>query len=412
MNEIYAGIDLGTDSIKIVVCEKIDNVFSVLSAVSSKSDGIRNGQITDAKLAVMSVKRALKKASDSLGIKITKVLALVPPTNCRMDIMLGCCDVIDYDQITGEDVRAVLKDALTGQIEEEWELITAIPISFKVDDKENIKDPKGMPGKVLEAKVVVSTLPKEPLYRILEVLKLSGVETIDVCFSSTGDYYSVKSKKLDNVVGAIINIGEKSTNVSIFNRGIQIKNSLIPIGSSNVDSDLSYIFKINSSTARQIKESFAVAMSSYADNNDVFDTTTVGGEAVAISQVGASKVVQARIEEILKVAKNEIKNLTKREIRYIIITGGLSETLGFQYLVEDIFGSEARVSNLSTMGIRHNQYGAVYGGIQYFDDKLSLRGRRYNMINKEQFQALISAKQRVTTSDTIMNKMFGHFFDN
>ena len=193
MSNIYTSIDLGTNSIKIVVCEKHNNSFHVLASVSSKSQGIKNGQIEDTKLAVSSVKNAVKKVNAMLGIKISKVIACIPPAGCHMSIVVGSCDVDDYECITGTDVRNVLKDALVGHIDEEYEVITASPISFTVDDKENIKDPKGMAGKSLEAKVVVSTLPKEPLYRILQVLKLAGLETIDMAYSSTGDYYTIQN---------------------------------------------------------------------------------------------------------------------------------------------------------------------------------------------------------------------------
>ena len=324
MSDIYTSIDLGTNSIKVVVCEKHNGTFHTLAAVSSKSEGIKNGQIEDTKLAVTSVRNAVKKASAMLGIKITKVIACVPPTDCMMNIVVGSCDVIDYECIRGADVRNVLNDALVGNIDEEYEVITATPISFTVDDKENIKDPKGMAGKAIEAKVVVSTLLKEPLYRILQVLKLAGLETIDMAYSSTGDYFTASTKKTDDVVGAIINIGERSTNVSVFNKGIQIKNATIPVGSFNVDQDISYIFKLRLGDSRRLKESFAVALSSYADQNDVIKCLTMADEEKEISQVGISKVVEARVAEILKLAKISIKNLTNREIRYIIVTGGLS----------------------------------------------------------------------------------------
>lgn len=412
MDNVYTGIELGTNSIKVVVALKRDGCYHTLASISSKSNGIRNGQISDTKLAVASVRSAMRQVSEMLGIKIVKVIAAVPPTGCRMDIVVGSCDVIDYDSITGEDVRNVLKDALTGHIGDEYEVITASPISFKVDDLENIKDPKGMPGKVLEAKVVVSTLLKEPLYRILEVLKLSGLETVDIAFSSTGDYFAIRNDKYDEQVGAIINIGELSTNVSVFNRGIQIKNAIIPVGSFNVDKDLSYIFKISLDDSRKLKETFAVSVASYADGNDITTCVTNTGEVKEISQVGVSKVVQSRIDEILKLAKNEIKNLTKREIRYIIVTGGLSELAGFQYMVDNVFELKAKVCNISIMGIRHNKYSSALGVIKYFDDKLALRGKTMTMISGSDKESLITTDRKVATNDNIVNKVFGHFFDN
>ena len=412
MGDVYTAIDMGTDSIKVVVMEKKGKEFLTLASTSVKSSGIKEGFVTDTKAAVNSVKNAIKRINDKLGIRVSKVIACVPPVNCKMRIFSGSWDVIDYEEITGEDVRCVLKDALVDRIGDDEEVVTVSPIEFVVDEVAGIRDPKGMPGKVLETKIVVATMDKEALYRVLEVLRLSGLETVDIGFSSTGDYYAIKTKKMDELVGAIINIGEVSSNISIFNKGIQIKNSLVPIGSLNVDRDLSYVFKIGDVDARRIKESFAVSMSSYADRNDVMEATNVDGEKIEINQVGASKIVEGRLREILKFAKNEIKNLTKREIRYIIVTGGLSEILGFQYLIDEEFGVGAKICNISTMGIRNNKFSSSYGLIKYFDDKLLLRGKSYDMISNDDKSSLMNIGQKVATNDNIINKLFGHFFDN
>ena len=411
MSQVYTGIELGTDSIKVVVLEKLHNKFHVLASVHSPSDGISKGQVVDIKKCVSSVRVALKRVNDMLGIKIIKVIAVVPPTGCMLDIAVGSVDVMNSSGITGGDVSRVLKDSLVGKIPEDSELVTAIPINFTVDEEENIKDPKGMRGAILETRVVIATLLKEPLYRFLEVLKLSGLETLDIAFTSTGDYYAVRSSRLQKEVGAIINIGEEITNVSIFNKGIQIKNATIPIGSHNVDRDISYIFKIKEADSRRLKEQFAVSMQSYADSNDMVEVP-VGNDKKEISQVGISKVVEARLEEILNLAKKEIKNLTNREIRYIIVTGGLSELAGFQYLVESVFGLQAKVCNISTMGLRHNRYSSVIGAVQYFDDKMSLRGKDVSMISESDAQTLMSPEDKTINSDNIISKVFGHFFDN
>ncbi len=412
MDKIYTGIDLGSDSIKIVVCEKINDKFHVLASTSSKSHGIVKGQIEDTKAAVQSVKAALKEIDDMLGIKITKVIAAVPPTDCQMNILHGKTNVMDYNEISGIDISNAINNALKNEQFVDNELVTAMPITFTIDKKENIKDPKKMKGTKLETKLVISTIEKEPLYRLLEVLKLSGIETIDIAYTSTGDYYTIKNKKYDDLVGAVINIGKDTTNVAIYNKGIQIKNTIIPIGSKNVDKDLSYIFKIDLNLAKKLKEEFAVASSNYADNNDIMEITDNENETREISQLGVSKVVEARIKEILKLSKNGIKNLTNREIRYIIITGGLSEISGFQNVVDDEFGFVAKVCNISTMGIRHNMYSSALGVIKYFDDKLSLRGKSYNMFDKEDIINLTTIEQKITANENIIGKVFKHFFDN
>ncbi|MBQ2640357.1 MAG: cell division protein FtsA [Bacilli bacterium] len=412
MSNIYTAIDLGTDSIKILVMEKTYDNFNVLTAVNSPSSGIKDGEVEDIKECVTSVKKALKKANDMLGIKITKVIACVSPKYCDMDMAIGSVDVEDYNKITGVDISNVLKDAIINRIDDENEIVTAVPISFTIDDLENIKDPKGMKGKILETKIVLSTVPKEGLYRILEVLKLSGVDATDIAYTSTGDYYAIKNNKLDKEAGAIVNIGETSTNVAIFNKGIQIKNSTINLGSNSIDKDISYIFKINIEKAKEIKETFAVSMESYADSNDIIEVN-LEEKTKKINQVEVSKIVESRLTEIFKLVKNEIKNLTNREIRYIIITGGLSELAGFQYIVDEEFGFKAKVCNITTVGIRHNKYSSVYGTIKYFDDKLSLRDKKVTMISTESMKSLINTEEKVINNNTnIISKVFGHFFDN
>lgn len=412
MNGYYTSVELGTDTIKILVCNKVNNKFHVIAQVCSPSLGIKKGIVVDTKQAINSVKKAFKKINDKLQMKITKVVVCIPTINIRSDIVIGSCDVIDYQEISGSDVSNVLKDSVIGQVAEDEELITAIPISFKVDEEEGIKDPKGMAGKSLEAKVLITTSPKDLVYKLLEVLKLSGVEAIDVCYSSVADYFAIKNKNLDKEVGALINIGEDKTTISVYNKGIMIKSKVINVGSKNIDNDITYIFKTTTEESRRLKESFIVASARYADVNETTQATLKTGENKSFNQLELSKVVEARCEEILKLAKNELKNLTKREIRYIIITGGVSELAGFQYVVEDILGIKARVCDITAMGIRHNKYSSVYGIIKYFDNKLKLRGKSVNMISNEDIENLITIKQTKENSDNFMNKVFGRFFEN
>ena len=412
MSDYYTSVELGTDTIKILVCNKIDDKFHVIAQVCEPSLGIKKGIVVDTRQAINSVKKAFKKLNDMLQMKVTKAVVSIPPINCRTDIVVGSCDVIDYQEISGDDVANVLKDSLIGHVRNDEELITAIPISFRVDDIDNIKDPKGMAGKSLEARVLMTTSPKDLVYKILEVLKLSGVEAIDVCYSSTADYYVVKNDNLDKLVGAIINIGEDKSTISVYNKGIMIKSKIINVGSRNIDNDISYIYKTTREESRRLKENFVVAASRYADINETCTITTAAKEIVEINQLEISKVVEARCEEILNLAKNELKNLTKREIRYIIVTGGVSELAGFQYLLEDVLGIKARVCNIATMGIRHNKYSSVLGIIEYFDNKLSLRGKKVSMLNDTDINSLITIKEVKENSDNIINKVFGRFFEN
>ena len=89
----------------------------------------------------------------------------------------------------------------------------------------------------------------------------------------------------------------------------------------------------------------------------------------------------------------------------------MSELAGFSYLIDDEFGSLAKVCNITTMVVRHNKYSSCLGVIKYYDDKMALRGKSYNMLNNEDIEGLISTQQKFN-NENIIGKVFGHFFDN
>ena len=403
MGSIYTGIDLGTDSIKICVVEKMRKGFKLLASVASPSSYIEGGEITNTKGCVEELKKALTSINDMLGIKINKAICLLNPVNLRMDIIEGSSQVLDPESISGVDISNLLNNAINDIDLEDNELVTSTPINFIIDGDRKVKDPKGL--------IVISSINKSSLYRVLEVLKLAGVDTVDICFKSTGDYYVMKNNNLDNQTGAIINIGEKSSNISIFNKGIQIKNSTINMGSLNVDKDISYIYNLDLNTARDLKENFSYATHDDADDSETETVIDKESNKKVINQLELSKVVEARMKDILNLCSNEIKNLTNRKISYIIVTGGLSEIKGMDHLIDIYYGNIGILCYINVTGVRHNKYSSVLGGCMYFDDKLSFREKNYNMVTDEDISEIVSIDGDVTYSNNIISRVFGHFFD-
>mgnify|MGYP004504162161 CR=1 FL=1 len=411
MGKIYTGIDIGTNSIKIVVAEKINDKFKVLAAEEVKSEGIKRSVITDIKKVATSVSKAIQEIEKILGIKLKKVVVCIPSQDSLFDIVSSKINVQNELCITGEDINNLLKDAIGDKIKTVYELVSAMPINFKLDDNKLVKDPKGLSSKTIEARIVITEVPRKNLYNLLNVLEICGLEVIDITLKTIADYFEVKNKRLDSEVGAIINIGEDTTNVSIYNKGIMIKNSIINVGSYYVDHDFTYIYKIDLAQSRKLKETFALASTRYADKYDDITVDNEVGEKQTINQLEITQIAEARIAEILKIAKKEIKTLTNRQISYIIILGGLSEMTGFQYIAENILGEKATVWNSTTIGIRHNKYTSALGIIKYFDDKLTLRDRNIEMFDTEDINKLISINKK-EKDNAIINKMFGQFLGN
>lgn len=409
MNKILTGIEIGTDSIKIIVVEKIRNEFHLLATTKVKSSGLKRGEIIDTKKVVEKLKVAIKNIEEQIGTNLKKVVLCISPKNCIFNIVSGELKFKEPKVIDGNDIQKLIKKSISNKTTKDYELVTAIPINFKINNDKTVKDPKGIEATILEVKAVISETPRESLYNFLGALDVCGLEVIDIAYTTTGDYFAVRNSDLDKKVGVVINIGEDSTNVSLYNKGIMIKNSTINVGSFYIDHDLSYIYNIDLEKARELKEKFVVASSRYADIYDKIELETKGGTKYNVTQMDVSKVVEARIEEILKVAKKEIKNLTNRKISYIIVVGGLSEITGFNYLVESVLGNLAYTYNSTIVGLRDNSFTSVLGLIKYFDNKSNLRNTEYDMFSQDDMKKIINVRSK---DNKEFQKVFDYFLQN
>jgi len=409
MRNIYTGIDLGSDSIKIVVAELVESKFQVLAATSVKSLGIKKGLIVDHEMALRSLNQAVYEIEKVLGIKINKALVTVPSNNRNIKVVTGKIDTNGV--VNGKDIVSILQNACEDQITEDFILVSIVPIMFNTEDDKFTKDPVGMTVDTLTVKAVLVTAPKKQVYDYLSIFSEAGIEVEDITFNCISDYYEAKTKKTDEAIGAIINIGNDKTDVSIFNKGILIKNKVFNLGSRNVDNDITYIYGTDTNTSRELKEKFAQASKRYADVNEVLEYETEQGEKKSINQLEITEVVEARLLEILKLAKKEINDLTNRKISYIIITGGISELNGFGNIVEDVFGLSGSVLNIPTMGIRSNKYSSAIGIIKYFHEKMKLREKNMSLLSEDQIKQIEENKQSMLdlTEDTFISKIFDYF---
>lgn len=412
MKHIYTSLDIGSDTIKIVVCELYQNKLNLLAASSYKSKGIKKGLISNVELATESIKGAFNEIEEMLGIKIRKVITSVPSFNAEYSIIKGNAKITNIDGVvTSNDIINCLESAAKTSSYTSREMVTILPIDYTVDDKTLIKDPKGMKCSVLGCRAVLVTTPKKNVYSVVGLLESIGIEVVDITLNDIGDLYSFNNKIFDQKVGAIINIGSEITNVSLYNRSILVKSSIVNMGGKNIDNDISYMYKVDIPTANNLKLKFALAHKKNASVNDIVEVKSAIENNLKINQFEISEVVMSRLEEILNEAKKEINLLTSRKIDYIIITGGISNMQGFEYVVRDVFGDNANIGNVRMLGIRDNIYSSCIGNLVYFISKLKLKNKDYTMISDNEVYQMTSASSRkLSTSDSMLGKIFGFFF--
>ena len=404
---IYSSIDMGSDTIKIVVAKITKTSFEVLASSATRSVGIKKGMIIDKDLALKSVTIALDEIEKKLGFRIDKAIINVPLYDVRVDIYNG----LSYSEgeFSGEDVITCFKSSVS-TIDIDKEVVTVFPIDFLIDDETRVTDPKGMKGNKLESRMLISTVPKENVYAFLEVLRECNVEVIDLSFGVINDFYNMR----DNTdflkgSGAVIDMGNDKTEIAIFNKGLMVDGIVLTSGSKLLDHDIGYIYHLDKTTSRELKENLAMASSQYADADETVEYTSVDGEKLVVNQLEVSQIVEARLEELLKNVKKVLNDLTNREISYIIITGGVTNLPGFDYLTRDIFGDIITSVNMNTIGVRNNIYTSSVGMIKYYYDKLLVRGIDYTMY--EDIDKTISNKKNII-QDKLIDDMKKYLDNN
>ncbi|MDD2208733.1 MAG: cell division FtsA domain-containing protein [Bacilli bacterium] len=413
MREIIGSIDIGCDKIKLVVAEFFDNDFNILCALEGNTKGFRNYEIVDDAALIKSIRLVLEKASLKLNFKLKKIIANIPTTYNNFIVSEAVNSITNEDfRVTSNDILRVLQSTTYNKINASEELIGLVPIFFRVGDGET-KEPFNKRGKSITARSVLITASKKNVYDILGILEKCGLEVIDIASTGLVDYYNFKNDYLDLKTGIIVNLGCAKTEISVISKGIYINNEVINLGGRNVDKDIAYIYNLKISDAKYIKENLALANIRRANPKETIKVVNKNNEEITINQYELTEIVASRMIEILKNVKNSINHLTKKEISYIIITGGLTEFKDFNISLTSIFGESASIGVINTLGARDNKFSTSIGMIKSFNEKLKLRHRTYSTVSDEDVENMCNKDSKVLIpSDSILGKIFGYFFDN
>lgn len=408
MKKIYSSIDIGSDTIKFVTGEYFNNKVNILASYMIKSKGVRKGLIVDANLTVNAIKDGIKQMNRMLGFDIKKVLVNIPSYNAYFTYVTGSINIDNTDDIiTTNDVNKVVKNSVYNKLPVDYELVNLIPIEFILDNEVVTNKPVGKVSKTLSLKAIMVSSPKKNVYSVIEVIEKSNLEVVDIVLSGLADYYEVRNKSISDKIGAIVNIGHETVNVSIVNNGVITNADVIKLGGINVEKDIAYVFGTSIFDARSIKEKFASSNKRFCSVSEVYEVENTAHEMIKLNQLEVSEVVMNRMQEILTYAKKKIQELSKKNISYLIITGGVTEIKSFKQLVFEFLGKDVIIYTTSELGVRNNSYTTALGMIKYFIDKMNFKGKEVTMINKNDEELLLSPNR--LKGEKVFNKLFGSF---
>jgi len=414
VRKIISSIDIGSSYVKLVVGEFIQDDLHILCASKVSSSGIERGKIVDADRVVASVKNAINEASKTLGVKIEKCVLGLDMTNSKLQKSATAIKVTSADYvITGKEINDIFSKCADGKVGNDYVLVSVVPVEFTIDNDKVVTNPLGLTSENLGLKAIVVSSPKDYVSSMLEIANKAGLKIIDVAPNALGDYYAFKKSKTDDKIGVILNLGAEISTVSVFNRGIIINTNTFPLGTNNIIKDIAFINKLSDSEASAIFKDIVLASSRLASTNEYRIVTNLEGEEVKLNQFEVSEIALSRIVEILNLAKKQINILTKKEISYIIISGGLTELRDFNLVAEDEFGELATVARLNLIGVRDNSYSSAVGILKYFQSRLELKGKGYSIFSTKDLENMgNNAQIENVNNNSLLGKVFGYFFDN
>ncbi len=411
MKEIISSLDIGSSTMKLVVGEVYKNELIVLATSIIKSKGVKKGIIVNPEEAVLSLKELFNKCEEIINIKIDKVVVIVPSYYSEFIEENGSTTITnETSTIDSYDIVRSMQACVYNKVPSNKELVSIMPVSFTLDNDTKTNTPLNKKSSKLSCNALLSLVPKKNVYTIFSVLDSMNIEVVDICFGALADYYEFRNDELDKKIGAIVNIGEDKTEVSIINKGILTDTENLDIGSKNIDKDICYMYDISRKEAIHLKEKFALAHKRNASTSWSENVLTNTHENIKINQYEISEIIYSRIKEILELSKKQINLLTKKEISYIIITGGTTETNDFALVVDEVFLKDSSSYKVNEIGCRHNRYSSALGLIKYYHSKLALRNKIATTVDEEKQKEIINVKNK--NNNTILGKIYGYFFNN
>ncbi len=414
MRRIISSLDIGTNSIKLVVGEFQKDKLNILSCVNIPSQGIKNGYIVNFESACSALKEAFLRTEEMLGIPLKETLVNVPSYGLGCFISSGSVNINNEDKVINhKHLVKAMQASIYNKIDANKELVSIMPTKFFLNDEKQVSSPINMVANKLTVSDVIAVVPKKNVENIVNAFEELKIKVTDICVNPLCDFYQFKTDDMDKIVGAIVNIGHSKTEVSIFNKGILTASEVIDIGAQNIDNDLSYIFKINKKTSGELKERLVVCDIKNASPGEFVNIKDINEKDIKITQYDASAVAISRINEILNLVKKQISLLTKKEISYIIVTGGVTKIKGFDTLLKGCFGNLAQIGMVKQIGARYNKYSVAVGMLKYYNSRLKLRNVDFSIFSEDEENEFSGKNKRVNISDSsLLGKVFGYFFDN
>ncbi len=343
------GIDLGTESIKVVALESVrgESLPRILGVGASLTKGMRKGVIYEESEVAESLKEAVDSLEKSTGLKHENFYIGVGGLGLGFQKSKGLIAISRADgEVSKEDMnRGIVSSETNLSRIQNREILHQIPISFRVDNEEPTNNPVGLTGMKLETETLFVTILAQHLKSVLKASDEAELDLEDVLAGPLAQAYAILSKKEREVGVVLINLGAATTSVILFEEGLPYSLEVLPVGSAHITNDIAVGFQVSLEEAEKLKVNYgAVALSTPFKRDD-----TVHGD---YSRRRLTEFIEARLDDIFELVEKHLKKADRVGLLAagVVLTGGGSNLQGISEFAKNYLKLPTRTGSPENIG--------------------------------------------------------------
>ncbi len=345
-NNMIVGLDIGTSKVVAIVGEvNADGSLSIVGIGRHRSRGLKKGTVVNIESTVQSIQRAIEEAELMAGCRIHSVYAGIAGSHIRSMNSHGIVAIRDRE-VYAADIERVIDAAQAVAIPADQRILHILPQEYIIDSQEGVKEPLGMSGVRLEAKVHLVTCANNAYQNIEKCIRRCGLEVDEIILEQLASSYSVLTEDEKELGVCLIDIGGGTTDIAIFTEGAIRHTGVIPIAGDQVTNDIAMALRTPTEFAEDLKIKYACALSQLASPDDMINVPGVGDRpSRELSRQALADVVEPRYDELFHLIQAEIRHSGYADVLAagLVFTGGTSKMEGVVELAEEIFHLPVRI---------------------------------------------------------------------
>jgi cell division protein FtsA len=347
-DSLTVGLDIGTSKVVAIVGKAGENgQVEIVGIGSHPSRGLKRGVVVNIEATVNAIQRAVEEAELMAGCNIHSVYAGIAGSHIKSMNSHGIVAIREREVVQA-DVDRVIDAAQAVAIPSDQKVLHILPQEYVIDNQEGIKEPVGMSGVRLEAKVHLVTCAVNAAQNIEKCVQQCQLEVDDIILEQLASAYAVLTDDEKELGVCVVDIGGGTTDIAIFTGGSIRHTAVIPIAGDQVTNDIAMALRTPTQNAEEIKIKYACALTQLAGAEETIKVPSVGDRPPRdLSRQALAEVVEPRYEELFTLVQSELRRSGYEDViaAGIVLTGGTSKMEGVVDLAEEIFHMPVRLAS-------------------------------------------------------------------